>query len=139
MTRPIALLKWCSGLAFLGAACTLIAPPASADSVYLGFNSGHYRPGPGYYHHPYYGPRYYGPRVVFVEPPPVVYGAPPLVVYVQPAPNAPLDATPASAPYRTSDGQYCREYQAQVMVNGAPQASYGTACQQPDGSWRVVN
>ena len=138
MTRPIALLKWCSGLAFLAAACALIAPPASADSVYFGFNSDHYRP--SYYHHPYYGPRhYYGSRVVFVEPPPVVYGAPPPVVYAQPAPNAPLDATPASAPYRTSDGRYCREYQAQVMVNGAPQASYGTACQQPDGSWRVEN
>jgi hypothetical protein len=138
MTRPIAFLKWCGGLAFLAAACALIASPASADSVYLGFNSGHYHP--GHYHHPYYGPRYYGPRVVFVEPPPVVYSAPPPpVVYAQPDPNRPLNAAPASAPYRTPDGRYCREYQAQVMVNGAPQASYGTACQQPDGSWRVVN
>ena len=145
MTRPIAFLQWCGGLAFLALACASMAAPASADSAYFGYSSGHYyRPGPAYYHHPhpYWGP-YYGPRVVFVEPPPVIYAPPPRVVYAQPpvvyAPTAPLDATPASAPYRTSDGHYCREYQAQVMVNGAPQPSYGTACQQPDGSWRVVN
>lgn len=138
MTRPIAFLKWCGGLAFLAVAALLAPTAAWADSVYFGFNAGgHYHP--GYYHHPYYGPRYYGPRVVFVEPPPIIYGAPPPVVYAQPVPIAPLNATPASDPYRTSDGRYCREYQAQVMVNGAPQASYGTACQQPDGSWRVVN
>ena len=70
MTRPVALLKWCGGLAFLATACALIVSPASADSVYFGYSSGHYyRPGPAYYHHhPYWGPRY-GAGVVFVEPP----------------------------------------------------------------------
>ena len=72
--------------------------------------------------------------MLFRSPPPVVYAQPP-VVYAP----APIDATPASAPYRTADGRYCREYQAHVVVNGMPQSSYGTACLQPDGSWRVEN
>lgn len=139
MARPVAFLKWCGGLAFLAFVCTLIATPAPADSVFFGYSNGghHYRPRPvHYYHpHPYWGPRY-GGEVVFVSPPPVYVAPPPTVVY---APSAPIDAIPASDPYRTSDGRYCREYQAQVIVNGAPQQSYGTACRQPDGSWRVVN
>jgi hypothetical protein len=140
MTRPVAFLKWCGGLAFLAIACASTATPASADSVFFGYSSGHhyYRPGPAYYHHhPHWGPRY-GGEVVFVNPPPVYVPAPPppTVVY---APSAPINATPTSDPYRTSDGRYCREYQSQVTVNGALQPSYGTACQQPDGSWRVEN
>lgn len=134
MTRPIAFLTWCGGLALLAAVLALGSAPASADS--FGFS---YYSGPAYYHHPHhFRPHYWrpGPRVVFLAPPPVVYAPPPPVVYT---PNAPLNAYPASQPYRTSDGRYCREYQATIMVNGAPQQSYGTACLQPDGSWRVVN
>ncbi|MGQ4809586.1 hypothetical protein NKDENANG_03009 [Candidatus Entotheonellaceae bacterium PAL068K] len=41
--------------------------------------------------------------------------------------------------YQTSQGTYCREYQQTVIVGGQQQASYGTACRQVDGSWRVVN
>lgn len=40
---------------------------------------------------------------------------------------------------RTSSGAYCREYQQSVVVGGKTQSGYGTACQQPDGSWKVVN
>ena len=35
-------------------------------------------------------------------------------------------------------GRYCREYQQTVFVGGQEQAAYGTACQQPDGSWEIV-
>lgn len=35
-------------------------------------------------------------------------------------------------------GAYCREYQTSVTVGGRKQAAYGTACQQPDGSWKVI-
>jgi surface antigen len=35
-------------------------------------------------------------------------------------------------------GEYCREYQQTVRVGGQTQNAYGTACRQPDGSWRVV-
>jgi len=36
-------------------------------------------------------------------------------------------------------GAYCREFQSQVVVGGQTQNAYGTACQQPDGSWRIVD
>ncbi|MDA0218348.1 MAG: RT0821/Lpp0805 family surface protein [Proteobacteria bacterium] len=36
-------------------------------------------------------------------------------------------------------GNYCREYQTTVTVGGEVQKAYGTACQQPDGSWKVLN
>ena len=35
-------------------------------------------------------------------------------------------------------GAYCREFQHAVKVNGRIQKAYGTACQQPDGSWKIV-
>jgi surface antigen len=40
--------------------------------------------------------------------------------------------------YRTSQGQYCREYTQTVVVGGQAQQAYGTACRQPDGSWMIV-
>jgi len=36
-------------------------------------------------------------------------------------------------------GAYCREYQQNITVGGQTQSAYGTACQQPDGSWRIGN
>ncbi len=41
--------------------------------------------------------------------------------------------------YQRPNGQYCREYQQTVTIDGRPQKSYGTACRRPDGSWRIVN
>jgi len=38
-----------------------------------------------------------------------------------------------------SGNQYCREYQQTVTIDGKQERSYGTACRQPDGSWRVQN
>ena len=40
---------------------------------------------------------------------------------------------------RDSSGAYCREYQQTVYVSGRAQQASGTACQQPDGSWRIVS
>jgi surface antigen len=39
--------------------------------------------------------------------------------------------------YEASSGQYCREYQQTIVVGGEKQQAYGTACRQPDGSWKV--
>jgi surface antigen len=39
--------------------------------------------------------------------------------------------------HETSDG-YCREYTQQVTVAGKTQSAYGTACRQPDGSWKII-
>jgi surface antigen len=41
--------------------------------------------------------------------------------------------------YQTASGQYCREYQQEVTIGGEKQQSYGTACRQPDGSWKIQN
>ena len=39
----------------------------------------------------------------------------------------------------SSSGAYCREYQQTVTVGGKTEQAYGTACRQPDGSWRIVD
>ena len=35
-------------------------------------------------------------------------------------------------------GQYCRELQQTITVNGRNQQGVGVACQQADGTWRIV-
>jgi hypothetical protein len=116
--------------------------PASADSFGFSYSSGYgQRHGHGHRHH-HYGPHY---RYGYYAYPPAYYPAPsyyyppppPRVVYV-PAPLV-VPAMPASPVYRAPNGQYCREYQSTVIVGGRPQPGYGTACLQPDGSWRVVD
>ena len=39
---------------------------------------------------------------------------------------------------RTDAGVYCREFQSEIIVGGKKAAGYGTACRQPDGSWKIV-
>jgi surface antigen len=39
--------------------------------------------------------------------------------------------------YQASSGQYCREYRQDVVIGGEKQQAYGTACRQPDGSWKI--
>ena len=41
--------------------------------------------------------------------------------------------------YQTDSGQYCREYQQEISVGGEKHNSYGTACRQPDGTWKIQN
>ncbi len=112
-----------AGAAFAAlAAVTLVPFPAAArvhSFVGFGFNFGVpvYPPPPPIVYAP--------PPAYYVPPPPLVYSPPP--AYAPPAANAP------------AAGQYCREYQSTTVINGAPQPMYGTACLQPDGSWRIVN
>ena len=42
----------------------------------------------------------------------------------------------AFAPPAAANQPYCREYTKTVSINGRTELSYGTACMQPDGSWR---
>lgn len=37
-----------------------------------------------------------------------------------------------------NSGAYCREFQQTITVGGQKQQGYGRACQQPDGSWKIV-
>ena len=60
--------------------------------------------------------------VVIIQEP-----APPPVVVQPPAVVAPAPST------------YCREYTSTATVGGRPVETYGTACRQPDGSWKIVS
>jgi surface antigen len=39
--------------------------------------------------------------------------------------------------FQSAGGQYCREYQQTITVGGEKHQAYGTACRQPDGSWKI--
>jgi surface antigen len=47
--------------------------------------------------------------------------------------------TPVRDGYQSGTGAYCREYQTDIVVGGEMQRGYGTACRQPDGSWKVAS
>ncbi|MGQ3074327.1 MAG: hypothetical protein ACT7A5_24910 [Ferrovibrionaceae bacterium] len=118
----------------------LAAPAEAGGRVAVGVSIGTGWYGPGYYPR-YYGPRYYGYSAYYYPPPAVVVAPPPpppppVVVYQQPAPNYYV------APQRPAVAQqqpYCREYQKTVIIGGQPQPGFGTACMQPDGSWKAIN
>ena len=67
------------------------------------------------YYHSYYRPVRYVSYAPAYVPPPVYY---------------------SNNDY--NDSGYCREFTNNVYVGGRMRQSYGTACLQPDGSWRVV-
>jgi len=46
---------------------------------------------------------------------------------------------PPTKTYQTANGTYCREYQTTVLIDGKQERATGTACRQPDGTWRIVN
>ena len=39
--------------------------------------------------------------------------------------------------YQAASGQYCREYRQDITVGTEKHQAYGTACRQPDGSWKI--
>jgi hypothetical protein len=100
------------------------APAARADEILVL----HDAPPPYWHRHPPYYYRHPPRReVVVVEP------APPVAI----APAAPVAAVPAQT--AAAPEPYCREYQNVAVVDGKPVKSYGTACRQPDGSWKIVS
>ena len=46
----------------------------------------------------------------------------------------PVAAPPPQAP---AEQQNCRDFDTPVIIDGQQQQAHGTACQQPDGSWKV--
>ena len=40
--------------------------------------------------------------------------------------------------YYTESNTPCREYQTLVNIGGRKESAYGTACRQPDGSWKIM-
>ncbi len=57
--------------------------------------------------------------------------------WVNPDTGADVTVVPTRT-YQTAQGQYCREYTTKVIVGGQKEDAYGTACRQPDGSWKIV-
>lgn len=39
--------------------------------------------------------------------------------------------------YNKPNGTPCREFTQTVYIGGNPEQAYGTACRQPDGSWKI--
>lgn len=39
--------------------------------------------------------------------------------------------------YQLANGTYCREYHQTIVVGGENHQAYGTACRQPDGTWKI--
>ncbi len=38
-----------------------------------------------------------------------------------------------------ANDSYCREYTKNIIVDDQKQTAYGTACLQPDGSWKIIS
>ncbi len=57
--------------------------------------------------------------------------------WVNPDTRASGTATPVRT-FRTADGTNCREFVETIIIGGRHEQGYGTACRQPDGSWRIV-
>jgi surface antigen len=55
--------------------------------------------------------------------------------------NPDTDSTYTVVPTRTYDSASgpCREYTVDAVIGGNTEKAYGTACRQPDGSWRIQN
>ena len=121
----------------IAAAAIAIGFAAPAEAYpYHGYHGGGgvsfgFYSGPGYY--PAYGypayPTYPYPTYYYPDP----YAAPP-PVYAPPPQAFPPPPMPPQA-----SNEYCREYHSNVLINGHYQPTYGTACQQPDGTWKLVN
>ena len=120
------------GSLVLGAAGIALAPQPAAARVYVGLGIGVPLFGPAYGAPAYYPPAYYPPPYAYAP----AYAPPP--AYVPPAPA--YYAPPQSyAPAPAQTASQCREYNATTMIGGTPQQTVGTACLQPDGTWRIVN
>jgi hypothetical protein len=115
---------WLAGL-LLAALCGLAASSAAEARGFVGFGFGVPLGPPAYYPPP---PVYYAPPPAYYYPPPPAYYYPPPQAY----------APPSAVGDESGQDQTCREYQSTTTIDGRPQASYGTACLQPDGTWHIV-
>jgi hypothetical protein len=111
----------------LGTAAIALLPQPAAARVSVGIGIGLPLFGPAYGAPAYYPPAYYPAPYAYAP----VYAPPPApAYYAQPQSYAPAGA-PASS--------QCREYNTTTVIGGTPQQTVGTACLQPDGTWRIVN
>ena len=83
---------------------------------------------------PHHGYAYHAPVTAPKPPPVAVFKHPPRKAYRSP----PYRSAPAPAATPRYAGDYCREYSSISKINGELVESYGTACRQPDGRWRIM-
>jgi hypothetical protein len=79
-----------------------------------------------------------GPPAYYYPPPPAYYYPPPQAYYPPPAYSGYPAYPPMVSAAPTQPSGTCREYQTTTIIGGVPQQTYGTACLQPDGTWRIV-
>lgn len=60
------------------------------------------------------------------------------VAWADPNGGARYQVTP-DTPYRNTQGQYCRKYLTNAIIDGQNRQIHGTACRQPNGAWQMVN
>ena len=117
-----------AGVVLGGMAGNSIGHAYERRTYYPTYSTGYYAE-PAYYTPPVYRsgyvPNYVAPE--YVEP---VYAAP---TYYAPT----AYAQPTYVDNNT--GHYCREYSQRTQIGTQTQESYGTACMQPDGSWRIIS
>ena len=116
------ILGLAGGLAGVGLAIALSSPAQARGFVAIGIGVP-LVPGPAYYY----------------PPPPVIAYPPPAPVYYAPAPAYAPPPVAAYAPPPAAPQGECREYTSTTTIAGQPQTMVGTACRQPDGTWRIVN
>ncbi len=61
------------------------------------------------------------------------------VVWDNPETGNSGSVTPVREGTHSITDEYCREFQQTIIIDGETQRAYGTACRQPDGSWRIVS
>jgi surface antigen len=64
--------------------------------------------------------------------------APAPIVYQSYSPNYVAPPAPPPTYIDQQAGTYCRQFSQQINIGGRLRESYGVACLQPDGSWRIV-
>lgn len=78
---------------------------------------------PFFFRHSFFRPFFFFGAPVFAPIPVALYPPMPYPSYL---------TGPSAA------GGSCYQYQTSIMMDGQIQPAWGTACQQPDGSWRIV-
>ena len=139
-------------LVALSALCAFAAAPqAKADSLRISIGDDHrdwHRGRDWHRHHGWKHDRHphwkhhhrhgwgYGPRqVIYVPQPPVVVQR----TYIQSYGGVPVQQAPNVYSDMPRPPQHCREYYGPANVGGRVVQTYGTACLQPDGSWRIMD
>jgi hypothetical protein len=111
------MVKHIAVLAVLAATALIPARHAGAQVLVIERRPARVYPPGAYYAYP-------APAIAYPAPPPMAFPAPPPVALPSPPP-APAAPT-------------CREYRSTATIGGRTQDTFGTACLQPDGSWRLT-